>query len=259
MSFEYTPISDFEKSSFSASTVKGHVITHDIYRKGTGAPIVLIQELPGIGKETLRFAEKLIDAGFEVILPHLFGPLEKTSMAGNLVRVFCMRKEFSLFQSNKSSPIVDWLRALCADIKTTLDVKGVGVVGMCLTGNFAISLMDEGSVLAAVSAQPAMPFHKQDALHMSSDEVEAIKIEIDKKAPVKAYRFAGDSISSEKKFQCIHESFNTDGKNRVELNTLPGKGHSVFTLDFVDEQGHPTHSALSEVVGYFSHQLNSAQ
>jgi dienelactone hydrolase len=72
-----------------------------------------------VGTETLRLADRLIDGGFEVVLPHLFGPLEKTNMVGNLARVFCMRREFRLFESNKSSPVVDWLKALCEDIRVS--------------------------------------------------------------------------------------------------------------------------------------------
>jgi len=53
-----------------------------------GAPVVLIQELPGIGVETLRLADELVAAGFPVVTPHLFGPIGRTQMLRNLVRVF---------------------------------------------------------------------------------------------------------------------------------------------------------------------------
>ncbi len=229
-------------------------ISHNVYHKGKGAPVVLIQELPGIGQETLSLAKKLIDAGHTVFMPHLFGPIGKTSLGGNLLRVFCMRKEFSLFSANKTSPIVDWLKALCQKVKQDTGAKGVGAIGMCLTGNFAISLIADDSVLAAVSSQPAMPFHKQDALHMSEDEVQAVKSALDSKKPMKAYRFEGDKLSTEKKFQCIHQAFNDD-RERVQCNVLPGDGHSVLTLDFVDEEGHPTSDALKEILGYFREAL----
>jgi hypothetical protein len=38
----------------------------------------------------------------------------------------------------KTSPIVDWLKALCQKIKPIATQKGVGVIGMSLTGNIAI-------------------------------------------------------------------------------------------------------------------------
>ena len=243
----------YTKTEFSAQAGQ-HVIRHPVYEKGDGPTVVLIQELPGIGPETLRLADKLLNAGHRVVMPHLFGPIGKISMVGNLVRVFCMRKEFSLFSANRTSPIVAWLRALCNDVKNRHQVKGVGVIGMCLTGNFAISLIADDSVLAAVASQPAMPINKQDALHMSESDIEEIKAAIDRKGPMKAYRFEKDTMPSPVKFECIHETFNPD-KERIQCKTLPGKGHSVLTLHFVDEVGHPTHDALSEVIEYFQAQL----
>jgi dienelactone hydrolase len=255
MTFKYTPTSTFRKSTFAASSQEGHLISHDIYQRGEGPPIVLIQELPGIGTETLRLADRLIDGGFEVVLPHLFGPLEKTNMVGNLARVFCMRREFRLFESNKSSPVVDWLKALCEDIRVSRGVRGVGVIGMCLTGNFAISLMGDDSVLAAVASQPSLPIHKQGALHMSEQEVAATKSGIEQSVPMHAFRFAGDKMCSAEKFDAIAGEFNTDGQERVKLTTLPGNGHAVFTRDFVDEEGHPTRQALDNILDYFKTQL----
>ena len=255
MTIPHTPISEFARSSFAATIRGGHQVTHDIYRRGTGAPVVLIQELPGIGEETLRLADRLVDAGFEVVMPHLLGPIGRTSMAGNLARVFCMRKEFSLFSTNKSSPIVDWLKALCNDVRESRKARGVGVIGMCLTGNFAISLIGDDSVLAAVASQPSLPIHKQDALHMSPEEISQSRRALEEKGPMLGFRLAEDKACSARKFECIHDTFNDD-QERIRLETLPGKGHSVLTLDFVDEEGQPTYEALNSVIDYFSDHLN---
>ena len=255
MSNAPTQIDAYEKSRFEASTSEGRSISHDIYRRGSGAPVILIQELPGIGQQTLALADELVDAGFEVVMPHLFGPLGKTSIGGNLVRVMCMRKEFRLFSSNRSSPIADWLRLLCRQIKDERGVQGVGVIGMCLTGNFAITLIGDDSVLAAVASQPAMPFHKQSELHMSPEEIQTSRDALDSKGPMRVLRFEGDPMCTSEKSECIHRAFNDDGNTRVQEITLPGKGHSVLTLDFVDEAGHPTREALDNVVNYFQHQL----
>ena len=223
--------------------------------RAPGPPIVLIQELPGIGMETLRLADQLQAAGFQVVLPHLFGPLGRTSMLGNLVRVFCLRREFQLFRSNGSSRIVDWLRALCRDVATRNGVSGVGVIGMCLTGNFAISLMADDAVLAAVASQPSLPLLQQTALHLSGEEIAQVKDRIDRVGPIISLRFDGDKLCSHRKFQCLSDAFNDTETERIRLRTLPGKGHSVLTLDFVDRQGHPTREALDEVVRYFTTQL----
>lgn len=250
-----TQIGAYQQYSFSA-IAGDHPIRHDVYHRGTGAPIVLIQELPGIGQETLRLADKFLAAGFSVYMPHLFGPIGKTSMVGNMTRVLCLRREFSVFSSGKSSPIVDWLRALCRKVRDDTQAAGVGVIGMCLTGNFAISLMGDDSVLAAVASQPSMPFHSQDALHMSADEIASTRQRIDTTSAMLAFRFAGDPLCTAKKFNSIDRQFN-DGQQRIDLRTLPGKGHSVLTLDFVDETGHPTRQALDAVLAYFGRQLQS--
>lgn len=255
MTVSFTPIAEYRCFPFASPGSTGKRISHDVYRRGSGAPVVIIQELPGIGPETLRLADEFVARGFEVVLPHLFGPLEKISMGGNLARVFCMRREFSLFESKRSSPIVDWLKALCREVRSQGSHRGVGVIGMCLTGNFAISLMGDDSVLAAVSSQPSMPLMKPTELHMSSAEVENIRRRIDNTAPMHTYRFSGDPLCNAKKFEAIDKAFNDAGNERVITHTLPGKGHSVLTIDFVDEQGHPTREALNNILTYFSAQL----
>jgi len=251
----FTPIADYERSPFAAACDNGARISHDVYSRGEGPPVVIVQELPGIGPETLRLADEFTARGFSVALPHLFGPLGKVSMVGNLARVLCMRREFSLFEANRSSPVVDWLKALCRELRTRRQAQGVGVIGMCLTGNFALSLMADDSVLAAVASQPSMPLMKASDLHMSPDEIAHIRRRIDATAPAHAYRFAGDPLCNAAKFRAIDAAFNDDGTVRVVNHVLPGKGHSVLTLDFVDEQGHPTRQALDDILAYFSAQL----
>jgi dienelactone hydrolase len=251
----FTPIADYTASPFTSDCDNGTRISHDVYQRGEGPPVIIIQELPGIGPETLRLADEFVSRGFSVALPHLFGPLEKISIGGNLVRVFCMRREFSLFAANRSSPIVDWLTALCRELKTKRQVRGVGVIGMCLTGNFALSLMADDSVLAAVGSQPSMPLFKAGALHMSQEQIDGARRGIEQTAPAHAYRFDKDPVCNAAKFHAIDEAFNSGGVERVVTHTLPGRGHSVLTLDFVDEQGHPTRQALDEILDYFSAQL----
>jgi len=252
-----TQLSAYQKSVFTADTREGRAISHDVYSRGSGSPVVLIQELPGIGQETLRLADKLVDAGHEVVMPHLFGPLGKISIGGNLARVMCMRKEFRLMATDASSPVADWLRLLCREVRDSRRAEGVGVIGMCLTGNFAITLIGDDSVLAAVASQPAMPFFKQGALHMSHREITRSREALETKGPMRILRFEDDPLSTVEKSDCIHRTFNDDGKERVKEIVLPGKGHSVLTLDFVDEAGHPTHDALANVLGYFAEKLNT--
>ena len=253
-----TQIAEYTTTAFTAETREVHSISHNIHCRGAGPPVLLIQELPGFRQKILALADRLIGAGFEVIMPHLFGPIGRTSIGGNLFRVLCLRKEFSVLAAHRSSPIVDWLRLLCRDVRQSRGVEGVGVIGMCLTGNFAISLIADDSVLASVASQPAMPFFKQGALHMSADDVADVRNALDKKGAMQVLRFEDDPLCTSEKSECIHKAFNDMDTTRVKEITLPGKGHSVLTLDFVDEAGHPTRAALDNVIAYFGKQLTAA-
>lgn len=250
-----TQIDQYQKSSFTATVRRGHSITHDVYSRGAGKLLVLIQELPGIGQETLALADKFVDRGYKVIMPHLFGPIGSTHMVTNFVRVMCMQKEFRLFSANRSSPVVDWLKALCRQVKEEHQAKGVATIGMCLTGNFAISLMADDSVLAGYSSQPSLPLLNHGAVPMSDEEVKEVKARLDEIGPMHCGRIAEDIYCTAKRFEALDRVFNTDEKERIIFHTLPGKGHSILTLDFVDEAGHPTHRALEEIMDYFDSML----
>jgi len=251
-------MADYTMQPFSAPLSSGHVVTHDVYTKGEGPVVVIIQELPGIGQETLRLADKFVERGFTVVLPHLFGPLGKTSLLMNTARVFCMRREFTIFEKNKTSPVVDWLRALCQKLKADYSVPGVATIGMCLTGNFAISLMADDAVLAGVASQPSLPIRDMGGLHMAPGDVEEVRAKLDAVGPMKAYRYEGDPLCTAEKFAAIDAAFNDD-KTRVELGVMPGKGHSVLTIDFVGEEGHPTARAFEEIVTYFDQRLRALE
>ena len=226
----------------------------DVYVRGAGPPIVVMQELPGIGQQVLLLADKLVNAGFEVWLPHMFGPLGKISMTGNAVRVLCMQREFQLFSKHKSSAAVDWMRALCRHVRDVRGAKGVGCVGMCLTGNFALAMIADDAVLAAVASQPSLPLRDATAIHMSDAEIAASRAAIDAKGPMRAYRFEGDPMCTGVRFAAIGKAFN-DGRERVVLRTLKGADHSVFARDFVDDGTGQTAQALAEIIAYFGERL----
>ena len=245
----------YRKWKFEASLRGGEKVTHDIYEKGDGPVVMIMQELPGIGPETLRLADKFCDEGFTVVLPHLFGPLGKVAVGGNTVRVMCMRKHFRVFEKGESSPIVDWMRALCQRLRDDKKVKGVAVIGMCLTGNFAISLMADDAVLAATASQPSLPIYGMSDLHMSEQDVNEIKAGLDKKGPMLAFRFEKDVLCQAEKFESLDKAFN-EGKERIRMRTLPGRGHAVLTIDFVDHDGHPTKDSFEEVLLYFRSALS---
>lgn len=253
-----TPIADYSKEEFSCKMSNNKVATHNIYTLGKGKKIVvIIQELPGIGQETLSLADKFVGEGYTVVLPHLFGPIGKTATARNLIQVLCMRREFKLFAKNESSPIVDFLSQLCSSLKAKYQVKGVAVIGMCLTGNFAISLMANEDVLAGFASQPSLPFLSQKSLHMGRDEIQNIKKNIDKVGAMHCGRFEKDKFCTHKKIALLDETFNEANRQRIVFHELPGKGHAILTLDFVDKKGHPTHNTLNDIFKYFDEQLEN--
>lgn len=251
-----TQIDAYKKEVFSHRMSNDKLAVHDVYTLGNGSKLVIIiQELPGIGQETLALADRFVAHGYTVVLPHLFGPIGKLSLVGNLARVFCMRKEFTIFSKNKSSPITDYLAGLCALMKQRHQLKGVAVIGMCLTGNFAISLMANDAVLAGFASQPSLAIMKQESLHMSDNDIAKVKEKLDKVGPMHCGRFKGDTLCTAQKFELIDRTFNTDEKERIILHELPGKGHSILTIDFVEEDNHPTQKAFNEVLQYFDAQL----
>lgn len=131
-------------------------LVHTVYRKGTGAPVLVLHELPGLDEPNVGFADRLAAAGFEVHLPWLFGPALRSDTLGNWRRL-CVSAEFGRLQAGVSAPVTDWLRALAAGLVAQRPGQRVGVVGMCLTGAFVVPLILEPGVVAAVASQPALP------------------------------------------------------------------------------------------------------
>lgn len=251
-------LTDFNKSSFASqvdiTSTKPKLVEHDVYTLGSQGPtVVIIQELPGIGPQTIDLARRFAGAGFKVVMPHLFGPLGRISMLGNIGRVFCMRREFKIMEKHQSSPITDWLKALCRDQLDNHGSTAVGVIGMCLTGNFAISMMADEAILAGVASQPSLPIGKHSELHMSPEEISAARDRLDEHGPMLAMRFAGDKLCTAEKFTALNEAFNDDTQ-RIELIELPGPGHSVLTLDFA-KRAEVTEDAFAKVLDYFDQKL----
>ena len=244
----------FARTSFTAP-IGGHPTAFDVYTIGTGAPLIVMQEMPGIGASAIAFCKRLADAGFEVWAPHWFGPLGATSPL-NLVRLLCMRREFQVFARNRSSAIVDWMRALCRHIAKVRKVERIGVIGMCLSGNFTMTLIAEPVVWAAVAAQPSLPGRAPGALHLSPSEIAAARAALDAKGAMHAYRFEGDRLCTSAKFDAIDAAFN-DGAVRVVTHALAGNGHSIFTGHYDDAPTAPTAKAMEEVIAYLRVQLSS--
>lgn len=213
---------------FTAPLTNGGHVTHDVYVGGDGPPILILQELPGIGPETLDLARRLNATGFRVYLPHMIGTYGKVTQIRNAARLFCVRREFNLFLRGRQSPIVRWMQALVAEIKSRENAAGVGVIGMCLTGSFALTLMAEDAVLGGVASQSALPIFGGDNLHMSPQDVGDARAGMAQKGPGLAMRYSDDKLASKKLMVALKEAFG----DHLETAEFDGKDHSLLTLDF---------------------------
>jgi dienelactone hydrolase len=229
---------------FTAQYTGGRKATHHVYVKGSGKPILLLQELPGLDRPTFDLIDRLASEGFRVYALHFLGPFGVTSVGGNLVRVLCMRAAFHLFRSKSESPIAGYFRALARHIRDRENVTGIGVVGMCLTGSFAITMMADDAVLGGVASQPALPLAGGAKLPMSDDDIVAARLGMTQKGPALAMRYQGDAAVPKSRFCAYAQAFE-DG---LELHEIEGKGHSILTHDL-----HP--ASLDKVIQYLKDRI----
>jgi len=254
------PMEDFTREEL---TLLGE--TRRVYRSGTGPAVIVMAEMPGIYAHLIRFARMVRDAGFSVWMPALFGteggPVSMVGGTATLVRA-CISREFRAFAANRSSPVTGWLRALAAHAHPLCGGRGVGAIGMCFTGNFALSMMLERAMLAPVLSQPSLPMFRADGMHIAPDELAAVKARMEREdLTVLAYRFEGDRFCKAERFAAYQEALGDRFIARVlaDDTALPGtpvRPHSVVTLHLVDEAGEPTRAAVDEILAFFHKRLD---
>jgi len=243
----------------------------NVYTLGSGPGVVIMHEIPGITPEVAQFARRVADDGFTVFVPHLFGspgrPLSAGYALGQMLRC-CISREFHVLAERRSSPITDWLRALCRHAHQLCGGPGVGAIGMCMTGNFALALMVDPSVMAPVLSQPSLPFpmtrRKKSAFHLSDEDLSIVRERSASGCKVLGLRFTGDPMVPKERFESLRQELG-DGFESIEIDSSQGNphgiaktAHSVVTTDLVDEHGHPTRSALERVLLLFHEQLDCA-
>lgn len=235
-----------------------------VYVSGDGPGVIVMAEMPGIYAHVARFARMVRDAGFTVWMPALFGteggPVTRAGGLGTMVRA-CISREFRAFAANRSSPVTQWLRQLAAHAHHASGGKGVGAIGMCFTGNFALSMMLEPAMLAPVLSQPSLPLLQDDGLHIAPDELAAVKARLEAEdLTVLAYRFDGDPFCKAARFAAYEQALGDRFQGRVlaDDSALPGtpmRPHSVVTLHLIDREGEPTRAAVDEILGFFAQRL----
>jgi dienelactone hydrolase len=256
-------LDDFERSEFTAEGA-----TRAVYRTGTGPAVIVISEIPGITPNVARFARMVAAIGCTAVLPSLFGEDGRAPTMLYALRSIskaCVSKEFTVLALNRTSPVTNWLRALARAEHQRCGGPGVGAVGMCLTGGFALAMMVDEVVVAPVLSQPSLPFpvnraHRQ-ALGISDADVERVVERVAAGVCVLGVRFTGDKASPPERFAALRELLG-DGFVGVELDSSPGNpyghrrgAHSVLTEDLDDRPGTPTREALDQVLDLFRTRL----
>lgn len=225
-------------------------VTHPTYRKGTGPGVIVIHEIPGITPEVIGFAEEVVEAGFTVVLPHLFGrpetPMNPLSLGKALTQV-CVSREFTKLATGETTPVAGWLRSLARELHGELGGPGVGALGMCFTGGFALAMMVDPAVAAPVLAQPSAPFAvspgRSRDLNLSPADLATVKERAASGCEVLGLRYRQDPAIG-KRFERLTEEIG-DRFIRVEL---PGRKHSTLTL-------HRKQEAVDRVLEFFADKL----
>lgn len=247
--------------------------THDgktrvVFRRGVGPGVVIMHEVPGIHPGVVEFARAVSAAGFTAVMPELFGttgrPVSAPYALGQLARA-CISREFHVLAAHGSSPIAEWLRALCRSVHEEIGGRGIGAIGMCLTGNFALALMLDDCLMAPVLSQPSLPFPigaaRRTGLHVSATELEHVKERVRDGVCVLGLRFTADPMVPPGRFETLERELGS-GFRSIEIDSSPGNphgiprtAHSVLAADLVDEEGHPTRQARDQVIAFFEERL----
>lgn len=241
--------------------------THRVYVMGSGPAVVLMAEVPGINPYVTRFARWARDAGFTIYMPHIFSgrdgaQFRKSRVLLSMFHSSCISRQFRAFQSNESSPATQWLRSLAALAHQECGGRGVGAIGMCLTGNFALTMMLEPSVLAPVMCQPALPLNHPAGMHIAPRELAAVKARMEvEDLTVLAYRFEGDKLCTAARFAAYEAALGDRFVGRVLPDSAANPDspmrnpHSVVTTHLIDEEGEPTIRARDEILDFFKKRL----
>ena len=243
--------------------------THDVYRKGDGPGVVLIPEMPGLHPGVLALGNHLVDNGFTVAAPSLFGTPGARGVGPGAVPVMlrgCVAREFAAFATNADRPVAHYLRALARDLNEKTPGKGVGVIGQCFTGGFALAVAVDDSVLAPVLSQPSLPLpltpkQRRDP-GLSEEELQAVEQRAANDGLCAlGLRFSEDPLVPAERFETLKARLG-DAFEVIEVSSKKGNehgfgkmAHSVLTLELREQEDHPTYAARKRVVEFLTERL----
>jgi dienelactone hydrolase len=267
---EDDPLEDFDPR---VVTLDG--IAKAVHVAGGGPAVIVMTEMPGISPQVARFSRWVRDAGFTVYMPSLFGrdgAVPDVEEGTGVLQRACMSAEFRAFAANESSPVTVWLRSLARLAHAQCGGPGVGAIGMCFTGNFALTMMLEPAMLAPVLSQPSLPLDDPAALEIAPEELLSVRERLDREdLTVMAYRFQGDRHCGAQRFAAYSEALGERFIARVlpdgAANPAPppffehvvASPHSVLTAHLIDEAGQPTLAARDEILSFFADRLTVAR
>ncbi len=243
-------------------------VTRPVYRSGTGPAVVVIHEVPGLTPKVADFGRRVADAGFTAYLPSLVGTPGRAFSNGYVASSFwkvCVAKEFSNWALRTTSPVIAWLRALAERAHGECGGPGVGAVGMCFSGGFALGMMLDDRMIAPVLSQPSMPFAFGKArsadLGVSDADLARIKERAAGGCDVLGLRFSHDRFVPDARWERLQREL---GEHfiAVELDSAPGNphghrkaAHSVLTEDLDDRPETPSRAALDAVLDFYRERL----
>lgn len=238
-------LAGWERSRFESGE-----IGHDVYRKGSGPGVIVCHELPGLTSGVIAFGEEVVAAGYTVLLPHLFGPLDVPFSTARVVRALpgiCISREFTVLATGRTGRIAGWLRAVARDLHAELGGPGVGALGMCFTGGFALAMMVDAPVVAPVLAQPAAPMpigaRRAADLGLDAGDLAAVRRRAADGCEVLGLRYKADTAVGTR-----FETLTAELGEKFHPVDLPGNGHSTLT-----EERHQ--QAVDEVLAFFERHL----
>lgn len=273
-------MADHDLSGFERTTFTHEDVTHDVFRIGTGPAVIVMAEIPGITPKVLEFAERVAALGCTAVLPNLFGTpgrdpdpsahgwLGTAAYAATTGFSVCVSREFTLWSTGRTSTVVGWLRALAAAEHERCGGPGVGAVGMCFTGGFALAMATDERMLAPVLSQPSLPLaitpKHASRIDISDEDLAVVKQRCSRDGlRVLGLRFRGDRMVPAGRFEFLRKHLG-DSFVAVELDDEHANPeglippHSVLTEHLIDEPGEPTRAALDQVLDLFRTKLLGA-